>query len=241
MKNFLYFSLCLFCLASCSKNDKNGLEGSLEGNVELVSVNGQNVPEQRGVRVDATENLMNKGVKASGSTNEYGHYKINDLWSGSYEVTFRKAGFGTVTNSISLLGGDESRFLDATMYEIPDFIFKTCEISLDEEGELQYTYTLNDSLKGEYAINLVLAFSKSSGYSMENIDQNFIWQSVYIFGSKISGGSSVGNALDVARQKFYPEGGEFYVTLCVANGYETGYMNIITSLYPVSNTLKIDL
>ncbi len=236
MKNTVFFFLFML-LAGCAK--QVGLEAKLEGNVGLVGVRGQDLPDHPAIRVDARENLLNKGVSATATTNKYGFYKLDDLWSGRYEVTFSVEGFGKFTQDIDLLGGDEATFLNIQLYQIPDRVFTSCLLSV-ENDIINLSYESYPEIKGNYKIHVFYTLSKDPVYDPDQTYKRITLGDAWILDNDvILNWPSI--SVNSIRENYFPEGGPVYITLCISNQMEYTTQKIISSLIPISNTLLLNL
>jgi hypothetical protein len=175
MKSIIFAGFLSSCLLlSCTKEVLvPDLEGSLAGYVYTFDEFANRLPDRSGVLVEA------RGLKGYVTfTDSYGRFEFRNLTTGTYELKFRKDGFGTlIQEGIKHLGGTPTTLglsFSPSLNSSAFFIYKI------PETEITDLKVENDSLRAEFRffapepdrMNLFLYLSDKQGFTSDQAKQS---------------------------------------------------------------------
>lgn len=166
-------------------------------------------------------------------TDENGKYFLENLKTGTYNISFGKEGFGTsVIQGLPLLGGGVPVYLNASLIRSSTTQLSNLSVTINTNqfiltGKVNHTYPYDTDVNGPRAI----FFLSKEG----NVSGNKYQQSISGILNCSSGATfNVTSAIDY---KEFPSGTMVYIIGFGVASYDTGYLDLASDLikYPTLN------
>lgn len=212
MKRIIFFGFLASCLFfSCTKEALvPDLEGSLTGYVYTFDEFANRLPDRSGVLVEA------RGLKGYVTfTDGNGRFEFKNLPTGTYQLKFRKEGFGTlIQKNIKHLGGKPTTLGLSFSPGLNSSAFFIYQIPVTEISDLKVE---NDTLRAEFRffapepdrMNLLLYLSDKQGFT-----GNQARQTIFVYLRKGSGYYK--GSINYSQISF-GKGEKIYCRACILN------------------------
>jgi hypothetical protein len=215
-------------LNSCSKEGPEGpagqqgtpgtpLTGSLIGFIYTYDEFGVNLDnEKTGVKVT----VLDLTPEVSALTNNLGRYQIDNLKTGTYDISFSKTGFATYTSkSLVFVGGIAPRSLNASVYQNTATVLSNFTLAAEASG-YRITGTLTPAGTIDKPRSIRLFYGNTNQVSTTN----------YISSSRILITAGTFSSLYGYDKTKYPTGTSMYM-VAVPESYSYSYIfNLTTGL-----------
>jgi hypothetical protein len=216
----LFFSLLL--VACKEETTYHGLSGELTGTIQLMTSQGYTEKDNSGITVtiDGTDPLR------STTTDNKGHYSIQELETGTYNLIFSKEGYGDYKAlGYKFVGGETTDIYGPLyLYHLPTITFN--QLSIETQANY-YNVDIYGSAEVDVApgenryINALIFLSKTPDVSFNKYLQ---YQKAYYYSSE-----KLQFSLNLDLEK-YPPGTKLYAKLYSCTTTTQSYIDINSGL-----------
>lgn len=221
---------------SCTKENEQpiSIPVTLAGEVFTTDEFGYTTTGRDGIKI-SLEGLSS----VEGSTDEKGKYSLENLKTGTYNISFRKEGFGTqVIQGLPLLGGDVPFYLNAGLIRTSTTQLSNLSVAINNKqfvftGKVNHSYPYDTDFNGPRAIFFL---SKESSVSGNGYEFSFSRILNYASGATFN----VTSAIDY---NMFPSGSTVHIIGYGVASYDAGYLDIASHCvkYPTLNTQPSNL
>jgi hypothetical protein len=210
-------------MSSCEKEGPAGpagptLKGTVIGFVTLYDEFGSQVSDKSGVTVTV------EGVTPSISvtTNSVGKYQIDDLPTGTYDLTFGKLGYSTYRSlGFSFVGGEKPRVYNVSLSQQSTTIISNLSLSISSSTTMVLSGTVSPTTPTGSSRYFRFYFGRSNPVTSTN----------YLTTAAYGGSGSTFTITRTIDKSTFPSGSTIYVVAFGDASYGYGYPDLTSGLY----------
>jgi hypothetical protein len=224
---FISIVSILILMTGCKKGDIGpagpSLTGDLIGYAFLYDVNGNQLVDNSSITVSIDGNNI------SATTAADGRWVLSGIKTGTYNLTFTKAGYGThKTIGMEFVGGGQAYYGSEYLYQIPSFTI-TGLSATTSTGQVNIAGTLYGSLPTSYYRYIRLFIGTSPTVSSD--PKNYAFTNlVYAYNSSTSFSSTIDK--QTINYSGISSGQTIYIVAYAASSYGyDSYIDITTGKY----------